>query len=409
MKDFKQTSSDSATAVPQVTLEQRLAYLQMTDDDRAALRAIAPQLTASSDAFVEAFYRHLFSFPQTARFLQDPATVERLKQQQQAHLQSMLEDDVDEAYVARRRRVGDVHAHLGVNPQMFLGAYNQYLQYGLRQLAGDASVPVDEFVERVLPLLKAIFLDVELTLDAYFTEATQNLRQALEMVFRTNRELRQFAQLTSHDLKTPLATVVNLCDEALDEFGDDMPPQAAKLVAAAKERTFRMSRMIDELLEVTASSDDLEANSQIDSRAVIEEVVERLAPKLEQQGIVLHLPAELPVVWANPIRLRESFYNVLANAVKFCDKRPGRIDIAATTTPDACVFSIRDNGPGIPREDLDRIFSPFRRLRMHQHRPGSGLGLYFTKNLIEQQGGRVWAESELGQGSTFYLQLGRHG
>ena len=113
-------------------------------------------------------------FPQTARFLQDPATVERLKQQQQAHLQSMLEDDVDEAYVARRRRVGDVHAHLGVNPQMFLGAYNQYLQYGLRQLAGDASVPVDEFVERVLPLLKAIFLDVELTLDAYFTEATQN-------------------------------------------------------------------------------------------------------------------------------------------------------------------------------------------------------------------------------------------
>ena len=65
--------------------------------------------------------------------------------------------------------------------------------------------------------------------------------------------------------------------------------------------------------------------------------------------------------------------------------------------------------PGIPREDLDRIFSPFRRLRMHQHRPGSGLGLYFTKNLIEQQGGRVWAESELGQGSTFYLQLGRHG
>ena len=104
------------------------------------------------------------------------------------------------------------------------------------------------------------------------------------MVFRTNRELRQFAQLTSHDLKTPLATVVNLCDEALDEFGDDMPPQAAKLVAAAKERTFRMSRMIDEFLEVTASSDDLEANSQIDSRRVIEEVVERPATEARTAG-----------------------------------------------------------------------------------------------------------------------------
>ena len=187
-----------------------------------------------SDEFVEQFYRHLFAFPQTARFLKDPELVERLKQQQQAHLQSMLEDDVNEEYMARRRRVGDIHAHVGISPQMFLGAYNQYLQYCLRLLATEPEIPLAEFVEQVLSLLKAIFLDIELTLDAYFTEATQNLRQALELVFRTNTELRQFAQLTSHDLKTPLATVVNLCDEALDEFSGEMPAPAAELISAAK-------------------------------------------------------------------------------------------------------------------------------------------------------------------------------
>ena len=407
MSDSSRLPSDSAQITPQLTIEQRLAFLQMTGEDRAILQAIAPRLKASSAKFVEAFYRHLSSFPETARFLHDAATLERLKVQQQEHLQSMLQDNVTEEYVARRRRVGDVHARLGVSPQMFLGAYNQYLQFGLRQLASDSQVPTTELVEQILSLLKAVFLDVELTLDAYFTEATQNLRQALDLVFRTNTELRQFAQLTSHDLKTPLATVANLCEEALDEFSGEMPEQATSLVAAAKDRTYRMSRMIDELLAVNVVTDDVEANTEIDSRPPLEEAVERLAPKIAQQEIELTLPAELPWVWGNHIRLREAFYNVLSNAVKFSDKRLGRIDVSVASAPEECVFTVADNGPGIPSEDLERIFSPFRRLRMHQHYPGSGLGLYFAKNLIEQQGGRLWAQSELGHGSKFYVQLKR--
>jgi signal transduction histidine kinase len=389
-------------------LAQRLAFLQMTAEDRQRLRSLAPRLNASSDAFVEQFYRHLFSFRETARFLEDPELVARLKRMQQAHLQSMLEDDVDDDYIAQRRRVGDIHAHVGISPQIFLGAYNQYLQYGLRQLATTPDLAISEFVEQVLSLLKAVFLDVELTLDAYFAEATQNLRQALDMVFRANTELRQFAQLTSHDLKTPLATVANLCDEAVDEFGLEMPAGATELIEAAKQRTYRMSSMIDELLELSASVEDFEANVEVDCRQVLEEARERLGPRLAQQEIELVVAAELPPVWGNRVRLREALYNLLSNAVKFMDKRPGRIVVSAQATTDECIISIADNGSGIPREDLDRIFSPFRRLRMHHDRPGSGLGLYFTKNLVEQQGGRVWAESELGKGSTFHVMLRRH-
>ena len=406
------SQTDSSPGSPdsgrQTTLAQRLAFLQIADEDRRRLRTMAPRLEACSDSFVEQFYRHLFRFEDTARFLEDPELVTRLKRMQQAHLSSMLEGDVNDDYVAQRRRVGDVHAHIGINPEMFLGAYNQYLQYSLRQLATAPDLPVNEFVEQILSLLKVVFLDVELTLEAYFAEATQNLRQALDMVFRANTELRQFAQLTSHDLKTPLATVANLCDEALDEFGPDLPSGAADLIEAAKQRTYRMSSMIDELLELSASVEDFEANVAVDSRQVLDEARERLGPRLAQHEIELIVAPNLPAVWGNPVRLREAFYNLLSNAVKFIDKRPGRIVVSAEATADECIISIADNGSGIPREDLDRIFSPFRRLRMHHDRPGSGLGLYFTKNLVEQQGGRVWAESELGKGSTFHVKLRRH-
>lgn len=389
-------------------LGQRLAFLEVTDRDRTQLRAIAPLLAACSDAFVERFYQHLFAFPETAKFLQDAELVARLKLLQKDHLRSMLEDDVDDAYLARRRRVGDVHAHVGIGPQLFLGAYNQYLQFVLRELASAPQAELPEFLEQVSSLLKAIFLDAELTLEAYFAEATHNFRQALELVFRANTELRQFAQLTSHDLKTPLATVANLCDEALDEFGGQMPAGAVELIEAAKQRTYRMSTMIDELLELSTSVEDFEANEVFDSRAVLEEARERLGPRLAQHETELIIDGGLPTVWGNRVRLREAFYNLLCNGVKFIDKGPGRIVVSADVTPDECTFHFADNGPGIPQEDLERIFSPFRRLRSRDDQPGSGLGLYFTRNLVEQQGGRIWADSTPGQGSVFHVQLKRH-
>ena len=119
----------------------------------------------------------------------------------------------------------------------------------------------------------------------------------------------------------------------------------------------------------------------------------------------MSLPAQCPWVSGDRVRLREAFYNLLSNAAKFIDKTPGRIAIEVKSSGDECIFTVADNGPGIPRNELERVFAPFRRLPMHRDQPGSGLGLYFTKNLIEQQGGRVWAQSEPGQGSVFYVVL----
>src|SRR5689334_12526766 len=117
---MKKPPQSSPNLVPErVDLERQLAYLEIGPADHVRLQQIAPILTACSAEFVEVFYRHLFKFKETAQFLQDPALVERLKQAQRLHLESMLQADWSEAYVERRHRVGDVHAQVGINPRIF--------------------------------------------------------------------------------------------------------------------------------------------------------------------------------------------------------------------------------------------------------------------------------------------------
>jgi len=388
-------------------LHRRLAFLELTEADRSRLQGLKGPLDAVADDFVDAFYRHLFSFDETARFLQDAVLVARLKKAQQAHFESMLEADWTENYVAQRYRVGDVHAQVGINPQMFLGAYNQYLQFCSRELFEGCSAETIELSTKLLALQKAVFLDISLTLDAYFAQATQSLRKALDLVYRANAELQQFAQLTSHDLKTPLATMANLCEEALDEFGNQIPPEAASLIDAARNRAFRMSATIDELLSSAMSLHDEPVVESVPGEHLLNEAIERVRPILKQRGIELEVAEGFPVVLGDRARLREVFYNLLVNAAKYSNKPRGQIRISFQLNEGECIFAVADNGPGIPADELSRIFGPFRRLPVHRGIPGSGLGLYFAKTIVEQQQGRIWAESKLNEGTTFFVALKR--
>ena len=391
--------------LPAVDLTARLAYLGITPEDAIKLRTLAPIFQRFAEKFVSAFYEHLFSFEQTAQFLQDDERLARLKKAQREYFDSLLTAQWDDDYVAQRHRIGQTHGDVGLPPEYFLGAYNQYVQHSFRGFAAEQSEEVRQFVEQILPLVKVILLDVGLTLDAYFSQATQKLRQALDMYWRANDDLRRFAQLTSHDLKTPLATVANLCDEALDEFGDQMPAEARALIRSARDRTFQNSRMIDELLSSTLSLHRFDSNVEVSTEEVLREVVERVISAARMRGVQLHVAPELPRVWGNKVRLREALYNVMSNAIKFMDKPHGQVTVGAETRDEGVLLNIADNGPGIPAEELERIFVPFCRLPGQRHIPGSGLGLYFAKQLIETDGGRIWVESELQKGSRFFVLL----
>lgn len=400
-----EAASEYVRSAERVDISKRLAFLGLTPEDADRLRSLIDDFDAFANDFVQRFYEHLFAFKDTSRFLRDPQLVERLKRAQRDHLRSLLESEWDLRYIDRRHHVGLAHAEVGIEPEFFIGAYNQYVQYWFRHVAAGVDPEHGATFEKLQSLVRVVFLDIGLTLDAYFRQSTQQLRQALDMIWEQNNELRQFAHLTSHDLKTPLATMANLCDEALDEFGAEMPAPARDLIDAARRQTFRMSNLIDEILSATVAPESTESNELIDSGAVLAEALDRLGAQLDQRRIQVTLPSRLPAVWGNFVRLREAFYNLLANAVKFIDRRPGKIDVSVAVGSGEATFCIADNGPGIPAEELERIFAPFRRLAIHDQLPGTGLGLYFTRNLIERQGGQVWVESNAGEGSRFYVRL----
>lgn len=393
----------------QTDLKQRLEYLLLSDQDARVLRSMKPVFDEAADEFLEEFYEHLKAFPEAERFLKVPGLVDHLKVVQKQHLQSMLEANWNQDYVENRNKVGYAHSAQGVESHLFLGGFYQYVQKGITLILSnpEAFEDPEKVFEKINSFLKVIFLDIGLTLDAYFKQSTVNLEKALSMLWQSNAELKQFAHFTSHDLKTPLATVSNICEEILDEYQKDLPGDSAELVANAQKTVLNMSSVIDELLSTTSvtSLDPDDFVDPVKSQDVVENVVSRLMTRADQDGIQLIIEKDLPRLIANETFLKEVVFNLVSNAIKYNDKKPGLIHLKSEIRGNEGVLIVEDNGPGIPEENLNQIFSPFKRLNQHYAIPGSGLGLYYSRYLVEKQGGRIWVESEEGQGSRFLIAL----
>jgi signal transduction histidine kinase len=390
-------------------LARRRAFLEISDADVERVRGLAGLFDSFLDGYVEQFNAHLVAHPVTASFLTDPTLVPCLKQAQKRYFESLFRARLDADYVVDRQRIGQIQADVGLEPPWFLDAYNQYLQYAFRKFAAHCRGDLGCYVEGTLALLKLLMLDIGLALDPYVARSTKHLRTALRLLAQSNAELKEFAHLASHDLKTPLATVAILCEEFLDEFGPQVPAEGRGLIEAARSKTLKLGRMIDELLEISEAGTQTNQRVPVAMRPLVDEVLERLRPEIEGRSIQISVPDHLPKIYAHPGRLREVFYNVLSNAVKFLDKEAGTIRLGVEAAKGEHIFCISDNGPGIAEVDLPQIFAPFRRLPQHRSKPGSGLGLYFVKTFVEEQGGRVWVESRVGEGTQFYIALPAEG
>ncbi|MGB2609599.1 MAG: protoglobin domain-containing protein [Isosphaeraceae bacterium] len=394
---------------PSEVLARRRAFLEISDADVERVRGLAGLFDSFLDGYVEQFHTHLVAHPATASFLTDAHLVARLKQAQKRYFESLFRARLDADYVVDRQRIGQIQADVGLEAPWFLDAYNQYLQYAFRKFAAHCRGDLGCYVEGTLALLKLLMLDIGLALDPYVARSTKHLRTALRLLAQSNAELKEFAHLASHDLKTPLATVANLCEEFLDEFGPQVPAEGRGLIEAARSKTLKLGRMIDELLEISEAGTQTNQRVPVAMRPLVDEVLERLRPEIEGRSIQISVPDHLPKVHAHPGRLREVFYHVLSNAVKFLDKEAGTIRLGVEAANGEHIFCISDNGPGIAEADLPQIFAPFRRLPQHRNKPGSGLGLYFVKTFVEEQGGRVWVESRVGEGTQFYIALPAEG
>ncbi len=230
--------------------------------------------------------------------------------------------------------------------------------------------------------------------------------QDLTRIRRLETVRRDFISNISHALRTPLAGLKALVDTLRAGALDD-PPAAQRFLNRMDREVDTLTQMVEELLEL----------SQIESGQVplrltatpiadlILNPVDRLLPQAERAGLAVNidLPAALPAVWADSERIRQVITNLVHNAIKFTPEG-GIVELSAEQIGAEVIISVRDTGVGIPAEDLPRIFERFYKANQ-KYGGGSGLGLAIAKHIVQSHGGRIWAKSIEGRGSTFCFSL----
>jgi len=222
----------------------------------------------------------------------------------------------------------------------------------------------------------------------------------------SNEEFQKFAYRVSHDLKEPLRMIGAFTEILVKKNEEHLDAESRTFTKYILDGVRRVENHIRELLEY-ARAGSLEIKTElIDLGAVLDSAIDNLRSTILNTGaIVSHDP--LPRVVGNQDRLRSVFQNLIGNALKYRDARAPRIHISARPDGDNWLFSVQDNGMGFEMSQAERIFTAFERLPSDAGVPGSGLGLAIVKRIVELKGGRIWAESQVGVGSTFFFTLPR--
>lgn len=233
------------------------------------------------------------------------------------------------------------------------------------------------------------------------------LFQNLTRLRRLETVRQDFISNISHELRTPLASLKALT-ETLQENAIDDPPAAKRFLQRMETELDALTQMVEELLELSRieSGKVPLKMSPTSPSSLIHQAVERLALQAQRANleITIHCAEDLPPVLADERRLAQVIVNLLHNAIKFTPAG-GKIELRAEHNGDYMIFSVKDNGIGIPSEDLPRIFERFYKTDRARSGGGTGLGLAIARHLVEAHGGRIWVESLEGQGSTFSFSI----
>ena len=232
---------------------------------------------------------------------------------------------------------------------------------------------------------------------------TQKQQETLiHQAAEANEELTHFAYVVSHDLKAPLRGIKLLTDWFCTDYADRLGHEAAEQLTLLQNRVQRMHNLIEGVLQYSRIGRVQHEAMTIELNELVENIVDAIAPP---EHIQVTIQEPLPIITGEKTCITQVFQNLLSNAVKYMDKPQGQITVACDDGPDAWTFSVSDNGPGIEAKHFERIFQIFQTLVPKDEYESTGVGLTLVKKIVEHHGGRVWVESEIGQGSRFVFTL----
>jgi PAS domain S-box-containing protein len=231
-------------------------------------------------------------------------------------------------------------------------------------------------------------------------------KRAEDSLREANKDLQHFAYAASHDLQEPLRMVTSYTQLLARQNKGKLDPLAEQSIAYAVEGAHQMEMLLKGLRDYWAVNEGKrEENVLVDCNHVLQDALMYLETPIKESGAVITHDV-LPTVLAAEVPLVLLFKNLVSNALKYTrPAEPPRIHISAQRNKNDWTISVRDNGIGIEAEFLERIFGPFKRLHTAEEYSGSGLGLAICHRVVARYGGKIWAESENGSGSTFHFTI----
>jgi signal transduction histidine kinase len=395
-------------------LSAQIAYFDYSKDDRELLSALRPSLEKHGEALVAAFYRHLLSFAETRHLLRDPEVKDRLLRKQRAYLLSLAGPEINAAYVAQRRRIGEIHERIGLAPVWYLGAYSLYLSL-LTPIVLEENANDGDRAERTLTALhKLILFDSQLAMQAYIERRQRELEYLNDELSRSGRALardfeiqgaelrltteraRAAEQLASigtlvaglaHEIGTPMGVIQGHARLLESKVTDD---QSRWRLHTIRDQISRISKIIESLLNMARPSQ--RERTAVAIQSIIENTLGFLEEKLEGEQIrVVRNFEAAPAISGDPERLQQLFLNLFLNAA---DAMPEGGELRVGVEPgadDTVLVTIADTGSGISAPDLDRVFDPFFTTKPAGE--GNGLGLAVVQGIVTEHGGEITVSS----------------
>ena len=235
----------------------------------------------------------------------------------------------------------------------------------------------------------------------------EKMKSTMAELMRSNRELEQFAYVSSHDLQEPLR-MVTLYSQLLERrYKNRLDDDADDFIEYIVEGALRMKQLIDDLLAYSRVTSHAKKLENVNLEKIIKAAISNLSLTIKENDAKITYN-HLPTVVADSSQMLQVFQNLITNAIKFHGHSHPKIHISAQNSKNDWTISVADNGIGINSEHQKQIFDVFKRLHTRDTYPGSGIGLSICQKIIERYGGRIWVESQPGQGSTFYFTISKY-